>query len=67
MFNIITDFVDWFSNLGNSSLLEHLVELLDINVDEVRVSNNSAGLSIRLELFLLVWRAGHGHGWSLQL
>ena len=46
------------THLGDSPLLEHLVELLDVDVDEVGVGDDPVGLRVRLEL---VFKAMGGH------
>ena len=40
--------------LGDPSLLQHLVQLLDINMNEVSIRDDSVSLSIRLQLFLMI-------------
>ena len=43
--------------LGNSPFFEHLVQLLDVDVDEVCVGDDPVCLSVRLKLIIIALRS----------
>ena len=43
--------------LRNSPFFEHLVKLLDVDVDQVRVGDDPVRLSVRLELIIIALRS----------